>query len=168
VFRRIGLLAVSITSLLCSACASVDAPRPWPFRPPVWIQGRWEGTFDHWRYRNSFQTDGRLAIVFSSDRIEKVTIFRDENPPRTYHDGYEGVVWFERWMGTYREQSGNMEYIISSVIARGAHILFWTFRKVDNTRIALYEYESEQAGNYERALADARRDAVFICYLDKK
>lgn len=166
--RQVGLLAVSITSLLCSSCASLNTPTPWPFRPPVWIQGRWEGTFDRWGYRSAFQTDGQLVIAFFPDHIERVTIFRDENPPRTYYDNYERVIWFERFMHTFEERSTDNEYVTSRVTARGAHILFWLFRRVDDTKIALYEYESRQAGDYERALADARRDAILICYLDKK
>jgi hypothetical protein len=166
--KRTGLVTALAAALVCSSCATMNTPRPWPFQPPTWIQGRWEGSFDHWNYRNPFQTDGQLVIVFFPDRIEKVTIFRDENPPRTYYESYERVIWFERMMGTYREESGDTEYIVSAVMARWEHILFRIFRRVDETRIALYEYESEQARNYKRALSDARRDAVLICYLDKK
>jgi hypothetical protein len=165
---RTRLAAAAAIAILCSSCASMNTPRPWPFQPPAWIHGRWEGSFDHWNYRNPFQTDGLLVIEFFADRIETATTFRDPHPPRTYHDSYDGVVWFERMMATYRERSADTEYIVSAVIARWEHILFWIFRRVDDTRIALYEYESEQARNYERALADARRDAVFICYLDKR
>jgi hypothetical protein len=153
-------LAAGVAVLLCFSCASINTPRPFPFHPPLWIQGTWEGSFERWAYQQ-YKYAGRLSVTFGVEGVEWEDTFYDDGA--TTRDNYERVMWVWWLMRGLREDAGDGEYVIGVLIAQGEQWQFRIFRKVDDTRIALYECESNYANNYRRALNEARMDAMFIC-----